>query len=156
MKAALLTTAVLSGLFSILFLWLPDKEELKKTVSLLFSAAILLVLFQPLLSGELFLPLLNAGNQDLDMGGITAGEEYLKGETENAVREGIRAAVADRFSLPKKEIAVTASFDGSLTPKSVQVTLTGKSAFSDLVGIEAYGKTQICENFEVLIFGQNE
>ncbi len=156
MKEALLSAALLFGVYALLFLVLPEREEVKRAVSLLFSAILLLVLFRPFLTGEFLKPLEGIEGSGAWVGGVSAGESYLAEEEERAVCDGIRAALCERFLLAKEEVTVTAMFGEPLTPVSVTVTLNGKSALSDLVGIERYGKSQICENFEVHIFERSE
>lgn len=153
MKEALLSLVALGGVFALLSHVLPEREEVRRALSLLFSVLLLTLLFRPFLSGEFFRPLEEWENE-VERGDVSAGAEYLEEARQNAVREGIREDLCNAFELTPENVTVDAVFNTDFSFSRLTVSLAGKDAYKNLVAIEAYGRKNYDEIFEVRIYGQ--
>ena len=147
-------SAVLSAglIYAVLLLVAPVSEEIQKTVRLVLSLAMLLLLLSPIFSGELteeFGDIL-LGIENTENG--EAGKEWLENEGRSAYLSGIRRAISEEFSIKEEEIALVPSFSEGLALSSLTVTLSGKAVTADLLRLERYGKENFCESFEVMLY----
>lgn len=86
-------------------------------------------------------------------GGIESGEHIYREDAKEAFEEGISAAVSAEFSLDAGEVrAVLHGFDfQNMSAESVQILLSGKSAFSNIEKIKKYVSELGLGDCEVLI-----
>ncbi len=151
MKAGILSAVILLGLYSLLSLLFQEREAVRRSLSFFFSVSLVFLIFSPLLSGDIFRPLEDWKNEVSEGEAVGEGDSYFQKTTEDAVTEAFLSHLAERFSLPREELMMTAVYNEALVPTKAVLTLSGGSAFSDLISIEAYGKKNFCESFEVTI-----
>lgn len=147
-------TAVLSAgfIYAVLLLVAPVGEETQKTVRLVLSLAMLLLMLSPVFSGEI-----KESFEDLQDGfgnaqNGEAGKEWLENEGREAYLLGIRRAISETFSVSEENLSLTPVFQEGLTLSSLTVTLSGKAITADLLALEQYGKENFCESFEVMLY----
>ena len=147
-------TAVLSAgfIYAVLLLVAPVSEETQKTVRLVLSLAMLLLLLSPVFTGELREEIgdLFDGIGETDAG--ERGEEWLENEGREAYLLGIRRAISEQFSVKEEELSLSPVFKEGLTLSSLTVTLSGRAVTADLLALERYGRENFCESFEVMLY----
>lgn len=147
-------TAVLSAgfIYAVLLLVAPVGEEIRATVRLVLSLAMLLLLLSPVFTGELQEELSDILDGIGDAENGEAGGEWLESEGREAYLLGIRRAISEEFSVKTEDISLTPVFSEGLTLSSLTVTLSGKAVTADLLALERYGKENFCESFEVMLY----
>ena len=151
--SAYLTTVLSAGfIYAVLLLVAPVGEETQKTVRLVLSLAMLLLMLSPVFTGELEdgLEDLQNGLGNLENG--EAGKEWLENEGRDAYLTGIRRAISEEFSVSEEDFSLTPVFKEGLSLASLTVTLSGKAVTADLLALERYGKENFCESFEVMLY----
>ena len=152
MTAYLSAILAAGGVYAVLLAVMPEREELRKTVSFVLSLAILLLILSPLLNrnadGNIFDIFDNIESGESE----SEGKDYLDRETREAYLRGIKAAIAEEFNIEEKDISLSPVFGEEAALVSLTVTLSGSAVLCDLIRLERYGRENFCESFEVMLF----
>lgn len=152
MKEALISLLTVGAIYTVLSLFLPEREEVKKTVSLVLSVSLVTVLFLPLLSGDLLREVEKAGENILEKEKYEAGDNYFYTTLEEAYLSGVKSDFCQQFSLDTADVTVTGSCPDGITPEKLSVILSGSAVYGDLPAMEAYGRKNYYESFEVILY----
>ena len=150
-----MSLVALGGIFALLSHVLPEREEVRRAVSLLFSVLLLVFLFRPFLSLDFLEPVLDFKEDIQNSDAVTEGEKDLAEQRKAAVKEGIREKLCDKFDLDPENLRVEADFLPDFSLTRLTVYLSGRDALSNLVAIERYGRENFYENFEVKLDGSH-
>lgn len=143
------TLCVTAALLSFAVLLLPEKKNIRSAALSLFSLVFLLVLLSgdPDFSFSALLP-----SEETEA--IPPTEDYTETLCE-AVREGIRADVAERFSLRREDITVKSDLiptEEGFAGSFLSVSLGGRGFFADVPRLLTYLRKTYHENCEVYVY----
>ncbi len=142
------TLCVTAALLSLAVLFLPEKKNIRSAALSLFSLIFLLALLS--VDPEFSLSSLLSPEEGVP---LPPTEDYTETLSE-AVREGIRADIAERFSIEREDIAVKSDLlptEEGFSGSYLYVSLGGQGFFADVPRLLAYIRETYHENCEVYV-----